>query len=114
MRNRATPPPPPTDSAMLTPWLQSLAGRLRIIEGYEIAWTPALVAANSTSLQTVTVTGLNPDDMVYVNLPGYVSGVVVAHARVAAADTLAVTFANVTGGAVTPPAGTYKVMAVRI
>jgi hypothetical protein len=105
---------PPTEPSLLLGWLQRLATKLRIVDGYEILWTPSSVSANSTSDQTVTVTGLNLDDMVYVNLPSYVSGVVVAHARVTGANTIAVTFGNVTGGSVTPPAGVYKIMAVRI
>jgi hypothetical protein len=113
MKNRAI-SPPPGNPGFLMEWYRRVAQLLRVVDGYEISWTPALVAGNSTNDQTVAVKGLNVDDVVYVNLPSYVSGVVVAHARVGAADTLKVTFANVTAGNVTPPAGTYKVMAVRI
>ncbi len=75
--------------------------------------TPASVPANNTGVQTFTVNGLTTADKVMVNGPGITVGVVPAQARVSAANTLEITFANLTGGPLTPAAGTYLVLAIR-
>lgn len=67
--------------------------------------TPAQVAINTTAEQTFTVPGLKVGDVVVVNKPTAQAGLGIAGARVSAADTLAINFANVTGGAITPTAG---------
>jgi hypothetical protein len=75
--------------------------------------TPTSVGANSTSEQTFTVIGLSTSDYVTVNKPTHTSGIGIVNARVSAKDTLAITFANVTSGAITPPSETYAIVAVR-
>lgn len=80
---------------------------------YLPTWTPATVAANTTVEQTVTVAGLTAADTVEINPPGSVAGIGIAGARVSAANTLAVTFANLSAGTLAPPAGVYRVKAVR-
>ena len=73
--------------------------------------TPASVATATTAAQTFTVTGLGVivgDQVSAVSPPSNTpAGVYPAYATVTAADTISIVFANVTAGALTPPAGLY-------
>jgi hypothetical protein len=69
----------------------------------------ASVAANTTAEQTFTVQGLTTDMTVLVNKPSLNAGLGICNARVSAANTLALTFNNNTGGAIDPAAETYKI-----
>jgi NADH dehydrogenase/NADH:ubiquinone oxidoreductase subunit G len=80
---------------------------------YAPSLTPASVAAATTAEQTFTVTGLTTADKVIVNGPAPTAGTGIVNARVSAANTLAITFANVTAAAATPTAGTYTIVAIR-
>lgn len=81
---------------------------------YSPSLAPVAVAANSTAEQTFTVTGLSTADNVEVNvISGTALGCSMVAARVSAADTLALTFANVTGGSLTPVNATYRIIATR-
>lgn len=80
---------------------------------YTPTLTPAGVAATTTAEQTFTVSGLTTDDKVIVNGPAPTAGTGIVNARVSATNTLAITFANVTAGALTPTSGPYKVIAFR-
>lgn len=72
--------------------------------------SPAAVGANTTAEQTFTVLGLLPGDEVQVSKPTTQAGIGIVNARVSAANTLAITFSNNTGGGITPTAGeTYAV-----
>lgn len=73
------------------------------------ALTPASVAANTTAEQTFTVAGLVSGTEVYVTKPTLTANLVVAGARVSAANTLAINFANNTASAIVPPAETYAI-----
>jgi hypothetical protein len=76
--------------------------------------SPSAVAANTSAEQTFTVTGLLVGDVVNVNKPTAQAGLGVVGARVSAANTLAITFANFTAGSLTPTASeTYVVNVVR-
>lgn len=74
------------------------------------ALTPASVAANTSAEQTFTVAGLVAGGKVSVTKPSVTSGLALAGARISAANTLAITFANNTASAIVPPAETYQVM----
>lgn len=75
-----------------------------------VALTPSAVSANTTAEQTFTVRGLLVGDEVQVSKPTTQAGLGIVNARVSAADTLAITFSNNTGGGLTPTAGeTYTV-----
>lgn len=73
------------------------------------ALTPASVAANTAAEQTFTIAGLVAGGEVYVTKPTVTANLVVAGARISAANTLAINFANNSGSAITPPAETYLV-----
>lgn len=78
--------------------------------------SPAQVAINTTAEQTFTVNGLEVGDVVItVNKPTSQAGLGIVNYRVSAANTLAITFANVTGAAITPTASeVYKVVVAKI
>lgn len=80
------------------------------------ALSPAQVAINTTAEQTFTVTGLEVGDVILsVNKPTAQAGLGIVGYRVSAANTLAITFANVTGAAITPTASeVYKVVVAKI
>ena len=69
-----------------------------------VTLSPAAVSANTTAEQTFTVNGLLPGDMVVVTKPTSQAGLGLVNYRVSAANTLAITFSNNTGGSITPPA----------
>lgn len=72
--------------------------------------TPTIVAANSCSEQTFTVTGLvaNNGNLSAISPPGAPGQLAGPIARISANNTLAMNWCNPTGAGVTPPAGTYR------
>lgn len=80
---------------------------------YAPTLTPASVAINVSAEQTFSVPGLTTADTVIVNGPSPTAGTGIMGARVSGADTLALTFVNVTIGILTPASGTYRILAVR-
>ena len=78
-----------------------------------VSLTPTSVGANTTAAQTFTVPGVKVGDYVAVDPPSTTTGILVGKARVSAADTVAISFANVTGGSLTPPVGTYVMFVAR-
>lgn len=85
----------------------TLPGRGNLIYSFAIGptLTPASVAANITAEQSFTVPGLQTGDIVQVSKPTVQAGLIVAGARVATANTLGLTFGNLTATAITPTAG---------
>lgn len=81
---------------------------------YSQTITPASVAANTCAEQTFTVTGVTTADKISFN-PGLAptAGVSPVSIRVTAADTVGITFANNTAGALTPSAGTWQFLTTR-
>lgn len=80
---------------------------------YSQALDVASVAANTSAEQTFTVTGLTTGDKVFVSKPSLSAGLVIGNARVSAADTLAITFGNLTAAAIDPASETYTIVAIR-
>lgn len=75
---------------------------------YTPVLTPVSVAANTTAEQTFTVTGLvfsTLGSTVQVNKPTAQAGLSIVGARVTAANTLGITFANTSANAIVPTAG---------
>lgn len=97
----------------LDKWLQVLTNSFPKVQTYSVTMDVTNVGANTTSEQTVTVTGLETTDIVYVNKPSHSSGLGVVNARVSAANTLAITFQNTTGAGIDPGSETYLVVAIR-
>lgn len=96
------------------PWLKRLSNAFPKIQTSTQALTPVSVAANTTAEQIFTVTGLNTNDMVFVNKPSADAGLGIVGTRVTAANTLGITYVNATAGALTPTAETYKIVTIRI
>jgi hypothetical protein len=80
---------------------------------YEETMTPASVAAAITVEQTFTVTGINSNDIIILNPPSITAGIGIAGVRASAKNTIAITFINTTAGALTPPAGSYNIIAIK-
>ena len=86
-------------------------GQVRGIDLLEVVLSPATVATTTSAEQTFTVKGLKLHDWVNVNKPTAQAGLGIVGARVTAADTLGITFANVTSGTLTPTTSeTYTIM----
>lgn len=82
----------------------SVAGQAGTVTVYAITATPGNVTANTTNEQTFTVTGVTTGQAVKVTKPTTQAGLALVGARVSAADTVAITFANDTAATVTPTA----------
>lgn len=86
---------------------------LTLVKLYSQSLDVASVNANTSAEQTFTVTGLTTADKVVVSKPSLSAGLVLANARVSAADTLALTFGNLTASPINPAAETYTILAFR-
>jgi hypothetical protein len=73
----------------------------------------ASVAANTSAEQDFTVQGLQVGDVVFVNKPTLSAGLVVGNARVKSANTLSITFGNLTGSPINPSAEIYTIFVYR-
>lgn len=94
-------------------WFSLIVLRLPKVQTYTVTINPASVAANTSAEQTFTVAGLTTEDIVYVNKPSTTAGLVIGGARVSAADTLAITFGNLTGSGIDAGSESYFVVAIR-
>ena len=79
---------------------------------FSTSLTPSSVASQSSNEETVTITCSSGDDVI-VNGPSQPSGVVLGQAYVSAKNTVKIPFINVTGGALSPTSGTYKIRVMR-
>lgn len=84
------------------------------VQMYFAALNGATTAASTTVEVTTAVAGLLVSSSVIVNKPTYTPGIAVVNARVSAANTLAVTYANFTTSSITIPAETYTVANVQL
>lgn len=80
-----------------------------VMDVFNTTLTPVSVAANTSAEQTFTVAGLVANSKVLVTKPTVTTGLMLAGARISAANTLALNFANNTASAITPPAESYQV-----
>jgi hypothetical protein len=80
---------------------------------YQVAMTPAQVAAATCAEQALTVTGADTADTFMVNPPTATTNAQVVAVRVSAANVLALTFCNPSGGIIKPTVGTYRFLAIR-
>ena len=111
-------PPAPVEEQHGTPnwwrWYNTLTGVISEVVVYEQTLTPVSVAANTTAEQTFTVTGVDLNDYLFdVTIPSHTAGVGIVNTRVSAANQIAITFMNTTGGGVVPASGTYKILVLR-
>ena len=91
----------------------SLRGAVGTVTVYATTQSPTSVAPNTAAEQALTVTGVATGQLVIVNKPTAQAGLALATARVSAANTIQVTFANDTAATITPTASeTYIVTAI--
>jgi hypothetical protein len=95
-------------------WVSRVFSNYPKVQTFNVTINPTSVAANNTSEQTFTVTGLATTDRVVVNKPTHTAGLIIGGARCSAANTLAITFGNVTGSSIDPPSEDYRVMSIRL
>lgn len=100
----ATPVSQPTQAmqAALASGASANGNALGILSVYTSTQTPGTVAANTTAEQSITVTGILSTDMVFINKPTAQAGLVLTKGRVSAANTVKLTFANLTAATLTP------------
>lgn len=79
---------------------------------YTPTLTPAAIVVAGFSEQTFTVNGLTTNDTVTVNGPAAAANSALIHARVSAANTLALTWTT-NAPTITPTSGTYRIVATR-
>jgi hypothetical protein len=76
---------------------------------------PPNITANTRASVSVTIENVAPGDFVIMNPPsGLNAGLAYAGAIVAAADTVTVFIANITGGGINDGANVWEYMAVRL
>lgn len=92
-----------------------ITGNVQSLSVVTATLSPAAVSATTSAEQLFTVPGvLTTDMLVEVNKPTAQAGLCIVGVRVAAANSVGITFANVTGGSITPTAGeAYKFMLAR-
>lgn len=95
-------------------WFRLVYGAFARVHAYSPAVNVTSVAANSESVQTVTVAGLSTNDVVIVNKPSNEAGLDLVQAWVSAVDTLSLKFRNATGSPIDPAEETYRVIAIRL
>ena len=79
----------------------------------DIPITVDSVAANTSAEQTFTVNGVKTGDFVAISKPTLSDGLVVSTARVSAANTVAITFGNLTASPIVPGLETYRLYVFR-
>lgn len=74
-----------------------------------LAWSTANVGATTTAELTTKIPGLLPGDTVdlYLISGAMTTGLQISNVRVSAADTLAVTWVNASGGSLTVPTASW-------
>jgi len=95
-------------------WFVQLVNVLAKIQTYSVTLNPPSIPAGDTYEDTVAVSGLETNDIIFLSKQTYDSGVAAVHARCSASGVLAVTFVNPTGSAVDPGEATYLVCAIRL
>ncbi len=85
-------------------------GSASICDQINVTLSPSSVANATSAEQTFTMTGAALGDFVMVSKPTAQAGLVISTARVSAANTIAITFANVTAATITPTAAEVYVV----
>lgn len=95
---------PGPNSTTLPDTIQMPTGNIWKNGVFSITLSPASVAVTTTSEQTFAATGIGllTTDLVVVNKPTAQPGLGIVGVRVSAADTLAITYLNVSASAITP------------
>jgi hypothetical protein len=97
---------PGPNSSALPDTVQMPTGNIWKNGVFSLTLSPAALGATTTSEQTFAATGIGllTTDLVVVNKASSNAGIIIGNARVSAADTLAIDFANITTATLTPTA----------
>jgi len=119
VNNKLSMKPPDGIGPALSRWLGQLVQRLAVTNTRTIALTPGEVGPGSTLTVTAVVEGLTTDDVIMVRAPGaHPTGIIqggdVRVYESGGTKYIAIRFANVTVGGLTPVAGNYLIAAVRL
>ena len=85
----------------------TIGGNVSGASVFSVSITPVSVAAATTVDQSFVVPGVRVGDFVIAGSPTITTGIATGRSRVTAANTVAITFVNVTAGALVPPVGAY-------
>ncbi len=96
--------------------IQLPTGNIQKTGVFSLALTPVAIAANTSAEQLFAATGIGllVTDFVAVNKPSAQAGLAIGNVRVAAVDTLAITYINDTAASITPASETYVVKVDRV
>ena len=95
-------------------WFSKLIESVPKMTRYVFTVDPGNIVAHTTNLESVTLTGLSTQDIVLVNKPAYISGVII-DAVCSVDDRLDITFANITALDINPgSSSSYSCYAFRI
>jgi hypothetical protein len=83
-----------------------------LLTKYQITNATSAVTATTTLEVTSTVTGILATDVIAVNKPAAQAGLGIAGYRVSAANTIGVTYTNISSGSITPTAEAYDVIGI--
>jgi len=94
-------------------WFSLLTLAVPRIQTFDLVIDPGSCAANTTTAEAFTLTGIKTSDHVYVNKPTHTAGLAIANAFASATDQITIVFGNYTGSGIDPPSETYRVTAIR-
>lgn len=108
---------PGPNSSSLPDTVQMPVGNMWKVGVFNITLSPSAIGATTTSEQTFAATGIGllTTDLVLVQKAAGQAGILMGGSRVSAADTLAIQFANISTGTLTPTASqVYTVGVFRV
>lgn len=94
-------------------WFAKLLESVPKMTPYTFTLDPGNILAHATNMESVTLTGLSTQDIIVVNKPAYISGVII-EGVCSVANRLDITFANITALAINPGSATYSCYAFRL
>lgn len=91
-------------------------GNVMGLYALSLSLNPVSVAANTTAEQTFTIPGIrgSGDLLLQLSTLAPTAGVGIVGFRVLSANTIGVTFSNLTAGAIDPPLANYVAMLARL
>jgi hypothetical protein len=105
---------PGPNTVSLPDTVQMPIGNIWKLGVFSLTLSPTLAAPNTSAEQTFASTGIGllTTDLVVVQKPTAQAGLVLGGSRVSAADTLAITFGNLTAATITPTASQVYLVGV--
>jgi len=95
-------------------WFTTVSDNTYRYDKYDVLFNPTSVAANTTSEQTISITGIASNDFVTISKPSHTAGLGIVNVRVSTKNTVAITFMNNTGSPIDPPEETYTIKVEKI